>query len=89
MSTASTHHLTVGQAFAVLRDAGAVFSLPVASHLSVSEAAARLDFSVRWIKEHIAEFPNAWRAPGGELRIPARDIEALAKRCRLNVEGNR
>lgn len=85
MSTPAAIELSA--ALRLLQQAGAVFSLPVAQHLSVSEAAARLDFSPRWVKEHLAEFPNAWRAPGGELRIPARDIEALAKRCRLNLEG--
>ena len=82
MSTTATA-LTVGQAFAVLADAGAVFSLPAAKHLSVGQAAALLDFRPAWVKAHLDEFPHAWRAPGGELRIPLRDVEAMAERCRI------
>lgn len=83
MKTTTDQALDVAAAVRLLTQAGAVFSLPPAQHLSVGEAAARLDFSARWVKEHLDEFPHAWRAPGGELRIPARDIEAMAKRCRI------
>jgi len=81
--SATNPALTVGQAFAVLQQAGAVFSLPVARHVSVAEAAALLYFAPKWVKQHLEHFPNAWRAPGGELRIPVRDIEALAESYRI------
>jgi len=67
----------------LLTQAGAVFSLPAQKHLSVGEAAALLDFSPKWVKQHLEHFPNAWRAPGGELRIPVRDVEALAVNNRI------
>jgi hypothetical protein len=52
-------------------------------HLSLSGVALRLDCSPKWVREHLAEFPGAWRMPGGEIRVPARDVEALAasRRC--------
>ena len=75
--------LDLPAAVRLLTQAGAVFSLPPAKHLSVGEAAALLDFRPAWVKAHLSEFPHAWRAPGGELRIPLRDVEALAERCRI------
>jgi hypothetical protein len=76
----------VEQAIRVLTAAGAVVVMDQ-PHYSVGNAARKLDCSKGWIREHLHEFPNAWRMPGtggvGELRIPARDIEALAKRQRL------
>ena len=81
MSTAAT--LDLPAAVRLLTQAGAVFSLPVAKHLSVGQAAALLDFRPAWVKAHLDEFPHAWRAPGGELRIPLRDVEAMAERCRI------
>lgn len=70
-------------AIKTLAKAGAVFSLPTTKHLSLPEAAKRLDCSTKWVREHKHEFPNAWRMPGGELRIPESDVEALAKRNKL------
>lgn len=76
--------MSVEQAIATLKEAGAVFSVSVGEgHLALGEASRRLDCSPKWIREHLAEFPNAWRMPGGELRIPAKDVEALAQRNRL------
>ncbi len=76
--------MSVDQAIATLKDAGAVFCVSVGEgHLSLAEASRRLDCSTRWVRNHLAEFPNAWRMPGGELRIPARDVEALAARNKL------
>lgn len=80
----STHqNITVEQAIKVLTDAGAVFSAPTGKHLCLKAVAARLDCSVGYVRDHLGEFPNAWRMPGGELRIPERDVENLAKRCKL------
>lgn len=86
----------------LLTEAGAVFSLPVQRHYSLGTAADQLDCGKTWLRQHLSEFPNAWRMPGGELRvsqadiadakrraqsgelrIPAKDIEALAVRGRL------
>lgn len=66
-----------------LTTAGAVFSLPPSKHLSLAETARRLDCSVGWVREHKHEFPNIWRMPGGELRVPERDVEAMADRNKL------
>jgi hypothetical protein len=70
-------------AIKILAAAGAVFSLPSSKHLSLAEAAKRLDCSAKWVREHKQEFPNAWRMPGGELRIPEGDVESLARRNKL------
>lgn len=81
------------------RQAGVVVCLSTEAgrHHSLSEAADRLGVSVRWVREHLEEFPNAWRLPAGaratdlgarnvgELRIPAGDLVALAQRMRLEV----
>lgn len=75
--------MSLEDAIKTLAEAGAVFSLPSAKHLSLAEAAKRLDCSTKWVREHKQEFPNAWRMPGGELRIPETDVDALAKRNRL------
>ena len=71
--------MSVAEAISTLERAG----FTVSQHLCLRAAAARLDFSVDWVRDHLDEFPNAWRAPGGELRIPMRDIEAMAERCKL------
>ena len=67
---------------------GVVISAPSQRHLSLAEAAKALDVSSTWVRDHLAEFPHAWRLPGagrvGELRIPSRDVEALAARRRIN-----
>ena len=39
--------------------------------------------STDYVREHLAEFPNAWRMPGGELRVPEKDVDNLAKERRL------
>lgn len=70
-------------AIETLTQAGAVFSVPPGKHLSLAAAAKRLDCSVSWVRAHKHEFPNAWRMPGGELRIPEGDVDALAKRNKL------
>ncbi len=76
--------MSVEQAIRTLQEAGAVFSISVGEgHLSLGEAARRLDCSVKYLREHLNEFPNAWRMPGGELRVPAKDVEALAARNKL------
>jgi hypothetical protein len=71
------------QAIATLSEAGAVFSIPPGRHLSLAQAGARLDCSAKYLREHLREFPNAWRLPGGEIRIPERDVDALADRGKL------
>lgn len=78
--------ITIEQAIKVLTDAGAVVSTPARNHLCLKAVAARLDCSAIYVRKHLGEFPNAWRMPGGELRIPERDVENLAKRCKLPVK---
>jgi len=52
-------------------------------HLSVAAVAVRLDCSPKWVRSHLNDFPGAWRMSGGEIRIPARDVEKLAEARRL------
>jgi hypothetical protein len=72
------------RAIRVLTAAGAVVSVPQ-RHVSLETAAKMLDCSKGWVREHLREFPHAWRMPGacGEWRIPVRDVEALARRQRV------
>lgn len=73
-------------AIRVLTAAGAVICVNQPHH-SLGSAARMLDCSKGWIRDHLDEFPNAWRLPSnggvGELRIPTRDIDSLAKRRAL------
>lgn len=80
------------EALDVLRANGAVVVAPATErHLSLQGAALSLDLSLDWFRDHLDEFPNAWRLPAGsaagrnvgELRIPLKDIEALAERQRI------
>ena len=84
--------MELSEAISELTRAGAVFAVPAASgSLSLSLAAQRLDVSPSWVRQHLEEFPGAWRLPAGsrgdrnvgELRIPVRDLEALEKRQAL------
>jgi hypothetical protein len=78
----ASKRMDITEAIQALTSAGAVFSVPQ-KHLSLGAAAKKLDCSVKWVRTHKQEFPNAWRMPGGELRIPERDVEALAERNKL------
>ena len=80
----------MSEAIQVLRQAGAVIHMPGPPRraFSLGEAGEQLGVSARWMREHLAEFPHAYRLPGGganggELRIPERDLEAFEKRRRI------
>lgn len=51
-------------------------------HLSLKSVAARLDCSINFLREHLADFPGAWRM-GDTVRIPVKDIIALANARRI------
>lgn len=59
--------------------------------LSVASVAARLDVSKDWVRDHIDQFPNAWRLPTevsgshnvGGLRIPVADLVSFQERRRV------
>lgn len=70
--------MSLEDAIATLRSKGVVFSLPPTEHLAISTVAKRLDCSKDWVRDHLKDFPHRWRMPGGEWRIPASDVEALA-----------
>jgi hypothetical protein len=83
----------LAQAVRVLTEAGAVFSVPSISRRSwtLEQTAAEIGFSISYVRKHLAEFPNAWRAPGGgdngvELRIPVSDVDAFMARRRIKRE---
>lgn len=73
-----------------LRDAGLVIQerpQPERRAYSLGECALALGVSVDWMRDHLHEFPNAYRLPGGgnggALRIPVRDLDAFEKRRRI------
>lgn len=75
--------MELNEAIRALSAAGAVVVVSPGKHLSLASAAVELDCSTKWVREHLREFPNAWRMPGGELRIPKRDVDALAERKKI------
>jgi excisionase family DNA binding protein len=47
-------------------------------NLSLGSAALRLDVTKGYIRKHLAEIgPNAFRVPGGAVRIPQADLDTL------------
>jgi hypothetical protein len=74
-----------------LRQAGAVVVLGATGRavrlFSRGEVAEMLSCSVRWVREHETEFPGRLKMPGGEVRIPLRDLEAACARWRLVPES--
>ena len=81
--------MTVQEAIRVLAGVGAVFSLPSENHLSVKSVAGKLNCSVAYVRKHLAEFPNAWRMSGGDLRVPVRDVEGFAERLKIRENGTK
>lgn len=80
---AANFPMTIEEAIKLLHGAGGSLALPA--------AAARLDVSERWLRDHLDQFPNAWRLPAssvdgrnvGALRIPVRDLAAFEDRRRI------
>jgi len=69
----------ITQAVETLRAAGWSFLVPsILRYHSVLETAAALRVNPKWVKEHLDEFPNAIRLPGGQLRIPFSAIVSFA-----------
>ena len=82
--------MDIFEAIDVMTKAGAVVLGPFRiTSVSLEVAGASLGFSADWVRDHIDEFPNAWRAPGGrrtnggELRVPLEDLSAFVKRQRI------
>lgn len=89
MSMASRQSDELANALRLLTQLGAVVTLPASvGSVAIRTAAARLDVSADWIRDHLEEFPNWWRLPAGsangqnvgEIRIPIRDLEAFERR---------
>lgn len=74
----------IAHALSVLRDAGFAVVGPV-RYVTVADAAAALAVSGTTIRKWVREgrLPGASMLPGGDLRIPASDLEALAQAGRL------
>ena len=51
--------------------------------LSMGSVGLLLDCSARYVREHLADFPNAFRLPGGDIRIPMRDVISIQKNRRI------
>lgn len=77
--------MSIEQAIQVLRHAGAVVLVPGSSprFFSLAEVAARLSVSVKWTRAHLSAFPGAFRLPGGEWRVPERDLDQIATPARV------
>lgn len=72
----------------VLRAAGATVVLggraaSAVRLLSRHEVAEALSVSLAWVKAHETEFPGRVKIPGGDVRIPVRDVEAALDRWRV------
>jgi len=73
----------ITQAVETLRAAGWTFVVPSnIRYYSVHETAAALRVNPKWVKEHLDDFPNAMRLPGGQLRIPFSAIQSFASNHR-------
>jgi len=70
--------MSVQEAIQTLVNAG-LATTPARRFFSVQTTAGLLDCSTRWVKDHLAVFPGAFRLPGGEWRIPAADVDGLAQ----------
>lgn len=78
--------MSVSDAMQVLARAGFtvhVVSPEVPLLLSVKDVAKSLGMSTRWVRDHMGEFPGRTRLPGGDVRIPLRDVVELMERGRM------
>lgn len=71
-----------------LRAAGATIVLAgraasAVRFLTREEVAEALAMSLTWVKAHEHEFPGRVKVPGGDVRIPIRDVEAALDRWRV------
>lgn len=92
-----SRHMDVADAARLLREAQSVCAdFPSEKDsLPLAEAARRICVSVKWVREHLSEFPNAWRLPAGErqaqgeghnvgeIRIPVTDLTAFQERQKI------
>jgi predicted ArsR family transcriptional regulator len=92
-----SRQLDIAEAVALLNAARAVFLdfTTDDDSLRLPAVAKRLGVGTDWVREHLSEFPNAWRLPAGEiirngegrnvgeLRIPVKDIRAFEQRQRI------
>ncbi len=77
MSMASRQSDELATALRVLTQLGAVVTLPASvGSVAIRTAAARLDVSADWIRDHLEEFPNWWRLPAASCSAP---MACLAK----------
>lgn len=84
-----SQEITIEQALTALAARGFFFeAVDSRRSLTLQAVAERIGFSRAWVADHLAEFPNAWRAPGGgmnggELRVPERDVLAFERRRKV------
>lgn len=78
MSVQEAMHTLTRAGFAVQ-----VVSPDVPQLLSVRDVARALGMSPRWVRDHMGEFPGRTRLPGGDVRIPLRDVVDLVERGRM------
>lgn len=76
--------MSESEAIQLIKRAAAAFEQR--RHLSLAAVALRLDCSPKWVRLHLGEFPGAWRMPGGEIRVPAADVDRLAESRRFFSE---
>lgn len=80
----------LAQAIQLLTSHGAVFCEPrvVRGAYCIAQVAQELSVARGWVRDHLEEFPNRFRLPGGgqnggEWRIPIRDVDAFQERRRV------
>lgn len=84
--------MSIEVALKTLLDAGAQIVMPSPGGerraLALPEAGRVLGVKSDWFRDHMSEFPNAYRLPGGgqnggAWRIPLRDLDAFERRRKV------
>ena len=76
-------------ALEVLAAKGAIVVVPESvtgrrlKYHSIAETADIFEMGIDWVRNHLDEFPNRIKAPGGDIRIPESDIHECARRWRM------
>jgi hypothetical protein len=83
------HAVEIAHALETLAASGAIIVVPetVAGRrlemVSLGTAADMLSVSTDWMRNHLEEFPQVAKYPGGDIRIPIDDLIKAVKNWRM------